>query len=49
MTTERKAKLYDELLGYLVELINDDEELTNTLMKLGFTEEELKEEDLYYL
>ena len=47
MTNERKIELYNELLGYICELIGDDEELAKTLMNIGFTDEELKEECLY--
>lgn len=47
MTDERKVELYNELLGYMCELIGNDEELANALMNIGFTKEELKEECLY--
>lgn len=47
MTNERKIELYNELLGYICELISNDEELAETLMNIGFTNEELKEECLY--
>ena len=47
MTNERKVELYNELLGYLCELVSGDEELAETLMNIGFTEDELKEECLY--
>lgn len=47
MTKERKVELYNELLGYMCELINNDKELAKTLMNIGFTEEELQEECLY--
>ena len=46
MTTERKAELYDEMLGYLCELIPYGEDLVGTLLNLGFTEKELEEEGI---
>ena len=46
MTVERKAKLFDSLLGYLVELIHNEDEAESTLRSLGMTEDELSEEDL---
>ena len=46
MTAERKAELFDEMLGYLVNLVGDEEELQRVLMGLGFTEEELEYENL---
>ena len=48
MPIKRKAELYDELLGYLVELIGDKEELQNVLLHLGFTMEEIRYECLEY-
>lgn len=41
MEKERKVYLYNELLGYLVNLIGDDEELIRVLHKLGFTDDEI--------
>lgn len=46
MTNERKVELYNELLGYICILISDEKELIRTLIRLGFTEEELMEEGL---
>lgn len=48
MPMKRKAELYNELLGYLVELISDEEELQNALLSLGFTMEEIRYECLEY-
>ena len=45
---KKKAELYNELLGYLVELIGDKEELQNVLLNLGFTMEEICYEGLEY-
>lgn len=44
MNNKRKVELYDELLGYICELISDKEELTRVLLNLGFTREEIKSE-----
>ncbi len=44
ISIERKAELYDNLLGYLVELIGDDDELKSVLKRLGFTSREIKAE-----
>lgn len=41
MEKERKINLYNELLGYLVNLIGDDEELVHVLRNLGFTDDEI--------
>lgn len=41
MTNERKAELYDELVNYVSEVVNDDEELIRVLLHLGFTKEEI--------
>ena len=41
---KRKAELFDEMLGYLVELISDKDDLTRTLKNIGFTEAEIKSE-----
>lgn len=41
MEKERKIYLYNELLGYLVNLIGDDEELIRVLHNLGFTDDEI--------
>lgn len=41
----RKEELYDAMLGYLVELINKND-LAATLLNLGFTKSELKEEGI---
>ena len=40
----RKSILYDNMLGYLVELIGDSEELVHTLKNIGFTDEEIRYE-----
>lgn len=48
MPMKRKAELYNELLGYLVELIHDEEELQNALLGLGFTMDEIRYECLEY-
>lgn len=42
MNKERKAELFDEMLGYLSELISDKEELKSTLKNIGFSEDEIK-------
>lgn len=44
MDNSRKAELYDAMLGYLVELISDEEELVNVLMRLGFAKSEIEGE-----
>lgn len=41
MEKERKIYLYNELLGYLVNLIGDDEELIRVLRNLDFTNDEI--------
>lgn len=46
MDNSRKAELYDAMLGYLVELISDEEELVNVLMRLGFTKSEIEYEGI---
>lgn len=46
ISESRKAELYDNLLGYLVELIHDDDELVHVLKNMGFSDEELKYEGL---
>ena len=44
MTQERKDQLYDEMLGWICEHINNDEDLYITLHKhFGMTKEELHE------
>ena len=44
MKDERKIELYNEMLGYLVELIDDGSELVHVLLNLGFTKDELRYE-----
>lgn len=41
VSDERKIKLYDGMLGYLVELIHDQDDLRLTLKVIGFTDEEI--------
>lgn len=41
---ERQEKLYNGMLGYLVELISDPSELVDTLRRIGFTDDEIRSE-----
>ena len=41
MDSERKAILFDHMLGYLVALISDEQEIQSVLINLGFTKEEI--------
>lgn len=41
---ERQEKLYNGMLGYLVELISDPNELVDTLRRIGFTDDEIRSE-----
>ena len=40
----RESELYNGMLGYLVELIDDSDELVNVLRRIGFTDEEIHAE-----
>ena len=44
MTDERKIKLFDNLLGYVVEAVNDDTEVIRVLLRQGFESVEINEE-----
>ena len=46
ISESRKAELYNEMLGYLVELIHDEAELVHVLKHMGFSDEEIEYEDL---
>ncbi len=41
ISLKRKAELFDEMLGYLTEVVGDKQELSNVLRNIGFTEEEI--------
>lgn len=43
MTNNRKIALFDELLNYIYEVINNDGEYIDTLGRLGFSRDELDE------
>ena len=42
MTNERKIRLFDELLFYIREIVNDTDELYQVLKNLGFSESEIE-------
>ena len=45
MSEKRKAELYEELLGYIIDVKDHDlDDLIRCLKRLGFTEEECKSE-----
>lgn len=48
MTTERKARLFDALVEYIADNATEDgktdEEIKETFLEIGFTEEEYQEE-----
>lgn len=46
MTERRKADLYDDMLGYITELISDSEELVKVLKSIGFSDKEIAYEGL---
>ena len=44
MTNERKAELHENLIDYLCEHVDDEEELIGTHLKIGFTADEVNDE-----
>ena len=43
MTNNRKIKLYNEMLNYIYDVVNDNAEFFAVLKNLGFTPEEIAE------
>lgn len=41
MSNKRKVELFDELLGYIVNIVHDTEEVQRVLCNLGFTTQEI--------
>lgn len=41
MTDERKAEVWDALMFWVREVVNDDQELVRVLRHKGFTDEEI--------
>lgn len=46
ISEQRKADLYDGLLGYLSEMISDKDELVSVLKNIGFSNQEITFEGL---
>lgn len=46
ISDRRKAELFSELLNYVCETVNDEEEIANVLRKLGFSDKEIQLEGL---
>jgi hypothetical protein len=44
VSVNRKCQLYNEMLNYISEIIDDEKELYNTLLNLGFTHSEIEHE-----
>ena len=42
ISLKRKAELFDEMLGYLTEVVSDKQELENVLRNISFTDDEIK-------
>ena len=44
MTDKRKAEVWDALMFWVREVVNDDQELVRVLRHKGFTDEEIADE-----